>query len=58
MLFEQAYSGYCLSCDAPCYAQSHCDRCAVAQDDEEEKEDEEERKWTGVTRRGRSRIER
>ncbi len=61
-MLEPAYMGHCLSCGAPCYAQSHCDKCAIGQDEEEEKnEDEEQRQkliWAGVTRRGRSRIER
>lgn len=52
---ELAYSGYCLSCGAPCYAQSHCDKCAIGQEDEDEEED---RKWTGMTRRGQCRQER
>lgn len=25
---DPAQMGHCLACGAPCYAQSHCDRCA------------------------------
>ena len=57
MLLEQAYSGHCLSCGAPCYAQSHCDKCAIAQDEEEVKENEN-RRWTGITKKGSCRQER
>ena len=56
-MLEPAYMGHCLSCGAPCYTQSHCDKCAIAQDEEEE-EKEEERRWTGITRKGQCRQER
>ena len=55
-MLEPAYMGHCLSCGKPCYAQSHCDDCAITQDEEQEIEKESIR-WTGITKKGMCRQE-